>query len=353
MELPASQQCWRMTVSRKVLFLENHMKVHCQRAGRQLSNLSSFGKHPIVSRSGIHRLTPALVGLVCLSATVISGCGGGSGGSGNGLGNARIIVFQSDRDGDNEILSMDVGGGNVKRITDNAVEDLEPAISPDGSSIAFVSNRTGNSEIFLVNSSGTRQLTSNTESDRKPSFSPDGRTLVFVGTRNRITDLYLLDIATGRQTRLTNTAAAEDDPTYAPDGNIIYTSNEQNPRFQILEIDPSDQSVKSLTQEPSNHFRPSVSADGRKVVYANDASGNQDLYWIDRSTSGKNEVPIPVRVSSGAFSDSDPSFSPDGRKIVFSSNRSGNFDIYSMNTDGSNVERLTNDPGSDRIPSIR
>ena len=82
---------------------------------------------------------------------------------------------------------LDVESGESRQITDGPYDDSQPAWSPDGREIAFVSNRTeepdgnSNSDIFLVPSGGgePRKLTTNPGADRAPSFSPDGRYITY------------------------------------------------------------------------------------------------------------------------------------------------------------------------------
>ena len=66
------------------------------------------------------------------------------------------------------------GGGAVARLTNNAADDVDPAWSPDGSQVAFVSTRDGNEEVYIVNVDGTdvRRLTNNAADDGEPSWSP-------------------------------------------------------------------------------------------------------------------------------------------------------------------------------------
>lgn len=73
------------------------------------------------------------------------------------------IAFVSNRDGNNEIYVMNVDGKSQTRLTTNAADDGEPAWSPDGTRIAFVSDRDGNREIYVMNVDGKNQtrLTTN------------------------------------------------------------------------------------------------------------------------------------------------------------------------------------------------
>ncbi len=80
---------------------------------------------------------------------------------------------------------MNADGGNVRRLTYQSGNDFYPALSPDGSRVAFVSERDGNAEIYLVNVDGTGEtrLTYEPGEDRLPSWSPDGRHIAFNSDR--------------------------------------------------------------------------------------------------------------------------------------------------------------------------
>src|SRR5690349_16300674 len=86
------------------------------------------------------------------------------------------IVFDTDRDGNYEIYTVDSDGSNQTRLTNNSSRDRDAAWSPDGSRIAFQANRDGNYEIYTMNADGSNptRLTNNTATEDEPSWSPDG-----------------------------------------------------------------------------------------------------------------------------------------------------------------------------------
>ncbi|KXK19858.1 MAG: WD40 domain-containing protein, partial [Chloroflexi bacterium OLB15] len=86
------------------------------------------------------------------------------------------IAFYSFRDADLEIYVMNADGSNVRRLTNTAGEDSQPAWSPDSTQIAFMSDRDGNREIYVMNADGSnvRRLTYDEAWDRTPAWSPDG-----------------------------------------------------------------------------------------------------------------------------------------------------------------------------------
>ena len=94
------------------------------------------------------------------------------------------IVFQSDRDGNWEIYSMDSDGNNLVNLSNDPGEDFEPAFSPDGSRIAFVSNREtdegGGQYIYVMNADGSdiRRLPT-VDGSRHPAWAPTGEAIVY------------------------------------------------------------------------------------------------------------------------------------------------------------------------------
>ena len=118
------------------------------------------------------------------------------------------IAFVSERDGNMEIYVMDNDGGNPRRLTNNPLDEWYPSWSPDGKRIAFTSMKNGgNWEIYVMDADGgnQRNLTKNPFSDRDPSWSPDGKRIAFVSNRdedeNR--EIYVMDADGGNPQNLT------------------------------------------------------------------------------------------------------------------------------------------------------
>ena len=125
----------------------------------------------MVRKHAIYALT------ICTSlvlAGVLAGCGGGGGG-GPSVPSEKI-AFMSDRDGNTEIYVMNSDGTAQTRLTNNPSTDYLPAFSPDGSKIAFASQRDDNREIYVMNSDGSGQtnITNSAASDEDPSFGVVG-----------------------------------------------------------------------------------------------------------------------------------------------------------------------------------
>jgi len=106
----------------------------------------------------------------------------------------RRIVFRSGRDGNFEIYLLELEGGKLQRLTDDAAADTMPAFSPDGSTVAFSSRRSGDYEIYFLSLTGEgkpgklTRVTHTPGRDMHPKFSPDGRWLLFASARGGMND---------------------------------------------------------------------------------------------------------------------------------------------------------------------
>lgn len=88
-----------------------------------------------------------------------------------------------------------------------------------------------------------------------------------------------------------------------------------------------------------------ISFEGSKIVFTSTRDGNAEIYTMNMDGSDQK------RVTNNTFYDGDATWSPDGSKIAFVSDRDGNFEIYIMNADGTNVTRITNNPSGDNSPT--
>lgn len=143
----------------------------------------------------------------------------------------RRIVFLSTRDGEPEIYVADADGSGQRRLTDSPGEDADAAWSPDGSSIAFDSKRTGNSQIYVMRPDGSdqRRLVVDGWYDAQPRWSPGGRRILFTSFRNRDPNLRgignaeieVVDADGAELRNLTHSRFWEGDPAWSPGGTRL------------------------------------------------------------------------------------------------------------------------------------
>src|SRR5205085_3626152 len=211
------------------------------------------------------------------------------------------IAFRSNRDGNYEIYVMDADGSNQTRLTNNPAEDYEPFFSPDVSKIAFTSQRDGNYEIYLMNADGTGQtnLTNNAADDVRPAYSPDGSKIAFISNRDGNYEIYVMNTDGTGQTRLTNNAAFDEDPKFSPDGSKIAFISNRDGNYEIYVMNPDGSSQVRLT----NNSADDVSPDWQKLLNCTPPPPNLVIWFpLDGTTDDMlNSLHAVLHGSSGGF----------------------------------------------------
>jgi WD40 repeat protein len=146
---------------------------------------------------------------------------------------AGRLVYTSDRDGNFEVYFTDSIATVSRRVTSNSAEDRHPALSPDGLTIVFVSNRSGAPRLWSVPAPALDATTfdvpvvlatgSATEiPEGAPAWSPDGSTLAFSSTRSGTSQIFTMPAAGGNAVELTTEAGGAFSPAWSGDGQTIY-----------------------------------------------------------------------------------------------------------------------------------
>ena len=260
---------------------------------------------------------------------------------------ADRIAFVSDREGSWDIYVMNADGSGVTRLTDDTSWDQWPSWSPDGMRIAFHSNRDESWDIYAMNADGSdvTRLTDDTADDLGPSWSPDGRHIAFHSERDGNRDIYVMNADGSGVTRLTDSPEPDWYPSWSPDGQRIVFVSLRDGDFEIYVMNADGSGVTQLTDDTATDLGPSWSPDGRRIAFVSDRDGNQEVYVMDADGSDV------TRLTDDTADDLGPSWSPDGQRIVFVSLRDGNWEVYVMNADGSGVTRLTDNRKTDWYPS--
>ncbi len=260
-------------------------------------------------------------------------------------GQNGLIAFGSDRDGDFEVFIMNADGSGLTNLTNNVVDDGNPAWSADGSKIIFRRTVAANPDIYVMNADGSGQtrLTTDPQGDGFPKFCPDGR-IVFVSDRdNGGGDIFIMNGDGSGQTNLTNDAAVADMPSCSPDGQkIAFKRLPLGSEISVMNLDGTGE-MEITGASVNDEEYPDWSPDNLQIIVQSDA----DIYKMNADGSSPTNL-----TNSGAVPfDGRPVYSPDSVKIAFQSVTGVNNEIYTMNADGSGQTNLTNSPAFDGSPN--
>ena len=260
------------------------------------------------------------------------------------------IAFETNRDGNLEIYSMNPDGSDQVNLTNDPAEDTDPVWSPDGTRIAFVKASEGHRNIWVMNADGSGQTnltpgpvtTGQANDGTNPTWSPDGTRIAYASSQG---DIWVMNADGAGKTNLTNTppGVGHRDPA----GVVARRHADRlRPRRRHLGDERRRQPTSTRSPPPpaprQDEKAPDWSPDGTQIVY-----GKGSAVWrMNADGSGQTQV-----VANSVL----PAWSPDGTRIVFSSSAFGapnGPDIFTVNPDGTGVTRLpTAAPAIDNDPN--
>ena len=270
------------------------------------------------------------------------------------------IAFVTDRDSESvlglienrpvkEIYITDYDGNNARRVTFSRSLNTTPAWTPDNRSIGYTSWLSGFPEVIISHLYEGRMTkpANGTDYDHNflPAFSPDGRQFAFMSNRDGNPDLYVLNADGTGLRRLTNHPMIDTSPTWSPNGQQIAFTSDRTGTPQIYVIGADGTGLRRLTYE-TYCDRPTWSPPPfNEIAYSSKTGPGHDIKVIDLAT---NEV---RQLTYGLGSNESPSYSPNGRHVAFMSTRgSGLKQIYTIGRDGKGLRRVTT-TGNNEMPS--
>jgi Tol biopolymer transport system component/serine/threonine protein kinase len=306
-----------------------------------------------------------------------------------------LIAYSAEGpDGNVDLWLVDVHGGDPLRLTDDPAPDGKPAWYPDGGTIAFVSERSGQPQVWkvpklrgppslvmeqaddpaispdgtriafkrygaagftriavapLADPASVRVLTSDRDGlwdHGTPAWSPDGRWIAYSGHR----DLWLVPADGGSATRLTTDGQSDVEPAWAPDGKFLYFSSFREGTSSLWRVPARGGAPARLTLGSGPERHPSVSGDGARLAYSSYFT-NDNLVVRDLQTGAEYEFGSERKEGS-------PAFLPDRSAVVYTSDQvAGRFDLWKqpLSPEGRPIGpplRLTDHPGSAAHPTV-
>jgi Tol biopolymer transport system component/predicted Ser/Thr protein kinase len=304
-----------------------------------------------------------------------------------------LVAYTSNESGNADIWVLDIRGGTAARLTDDPRSDRSPGWFPDGSALAFVSDRSGKASIWKMSRlGGPASLV--VEDAEDPAVSPDGRSVAFVrkdasgfyrinvaplATPDRVDvlttehsglwhhrkpawspdsrsiayyaarDLWVVAVDGGAAHPLTTADAAEKDPVWSPDGKSVFFSSNRDGTRALWRVPASGGLSERLTGGQGPEGQPSLGRTGKSLVYSTYVD---DWDVVIRNIDSGQEQRL-----GGERTDDSPVFSPDGRSMAFVSDRwIGRYDLWLQRLDAKGPagepRRLTDHEGSVAQPAF-
>jgi TolB protein len=232
--------------------------------------------------------------------------------------------------------------GFLQLTTDPAAENYYPSFAPDGKSVVYVSNRSGEYEIYELDlATRTRlQLTHNLGEVSGPAISPDGSWIVFADNVTAFSSIWKMR-RDGSGPHQVFARQGEDavDPSWSPDGTQILFALGGGTDKQLYTIHPDGTGLHRVNADFRTRGRSSWSPDGTQIASYAGSPWNWGMYLIAEDGSGVLRIPVDGVALA-------PAFSPDGSWIVFTGylDHPGDPDgceIYVMRLNGSQPSRMT------------
>ena len=246
-------------------------------------------------------------------------------------------------------------------LTSAPTNESDPSPSPDGKHLAFsmrpLPGGAGQADIYISDGPGSTpvRVTTNPADDMLPAWSPDGGTIAFARSDGRTCDVILLSVADRRERRLTTCGNLEEPHlAWSPNGEWLVESFAPGPDphrgWQIARVSTATGVREALTLPTPGTLgdhSPSVSPDGSRIAFVraiNGATGDIHLLPFNGGT--------PTRVTSDNQDIIGLDWMPDGRSLVFASDRAGGYSIFRVPVEGGTPQVVAGGSAKLKHPAV-
>ncbi len=252
------------------------------------------------------------------------------------------IVFASNRLSHADLYSIKGDGSELTRLTFNVAFDA--SYSPGADRIVCATKRNDRAWLLILDPDGTEKIVGGQEWDNwDPAFSPDGQRVAFVSSRQGGWDIYSMNADGSDVKRLTDHPAQDWGPAWSPDGQRIAFVSEREGQADIWLMNADGGNLVRLTVNDAQDVYPDWSPDGRQIAFGSDRDGNVEIYTIDVDSRTLRNL------TNSPFDENYPAWSPGGKWLAFSRFTTNN-EIFVMTVDGDNLAQVTNHFAEDLAP---
>lgn len=257
------------------------------------------------------------------------------------------IVFQNIERTILDIRMVELQTGLQSWVTRDLHQDAFPTWDASGESVVFSSPRGGGWNLWRsrIDPSGPGapppvQITTGPGKDVQAAVSPDGSRLAFV-TLNQNADLWKLPVdprsgkATGSPEPVVSTTREDSRGAWSRDGNWIAFNSDRAGPMNLWVVPAAGGRALQVTEGPGGDYQPTWSAYGEVLAFFSSRAGNADIWTVELESKSLS------RLTSGHALDINPCFSPDGSRIAYQSDPRGRLEVWVMNRDGSGARALT------------
>ncbi len=280
-------------------------------------------------------------------------------------GGTGELAFVSNRAGISQIWLMDAYGGNLLQVTNLPDGACQPDWSPDGSRLIFISPCQGRREIYertsmyIINVDGTgiQALPASPEGDFDPAWSPDGNHIAFTSLRNGQMKVYVMNLSDQSVAMISNSPYSDRNPAWAPSGMQLAYVRARTAAQIWVSTDTGQSEVQFTRSGDLNDIWPVWSPDGQ-LIYFTQTAKERGVPWLMLQRYENRGMSEAIRIPEVAAPQLGPaveiSVSADGFWLTYEGWPDGsNHDIYRMSITGASVQRLTTDPALDFQPDWR
>ena len=238
----------------------------------------------------------------------------------------------------------DLQTGTDVQLTTGTADHFYPVWSPDGQQIAFVSTRSGNWDIWIMNRDGSDQqpLTTYSGLDTAPAWSPDGTLIAFASTQlnlQGVAQLWLMGLdGTNPQPVGSRPHNKQLFPAWSPSGReLAFIAEPMNEpaHLQLQRIDVHTATIRTLAKEHVSFAASSWHPDGKRIAFVRTPRQKKEIWTI--TPEGRDPQPLLADQANN----SDPQWSPDGTRLAFRSDRSGSQEIWLLNLTTRQLQQLS------------